>query len=294
MKKIFVFAVLLVCMLPRNAKACDICGCGVSNYNPFLFPHLTRSYVSMSYIHRVYRTNADGIIGKEIYNTLLLAGQYSVTRKLRILATVPYQLNMLSNENGRTKRNGIGDVSMLVNYQLLDKPSTTLRHTLILGAGVKLPTGKHIVPKTQAIDDQNFQLGTGSVDYLLNASYRLAYKNWMVAASSSYKYNTQNKTDYRYGDVFTNGVGIYYRIERSKFSLTPYVQAINETQMKDAKEHALQSASGGNVFYTGVGVDVNTKKITTGINFQNAPVQDLAEGQINVKPRLTVHLAFNL
>ena len=295
MKKIFSLVLLVVLLIPRDSKACDICGCGVSNYNPFLFPHLTRSYVSVSYIHRSYVTYSDGIrAGKENYNTVLLSGQYSISKKLRLLATIPYQLNRLSNENGRTNRNGVGDVSVLANYQMLDKSTGPFRHSVTVGAGIKLPTGKHIVPKTETLDDQNFQLGTGSVDNLLNAAYRITYKNWMVAAATSYKYNTANKSGYRYGDILTNGISVIYRIDKSKYSFAPYLQVINETQMKDAKEHALQPASGGNVVYTGAGVDMTTRKFTTGINFQNAPVQDLAQGQIGVKPRLTVHLAFNL
>src|SRR4051794_37712259 len=121
MKKFFI-ALLLLGSSFAQTKACDICGCGVSNYNPFLFPHLSRNYVSISYIHRLYHMHPDdGMDGNEFYNTVLIAGQYSLGRKLQFVAMVPYQVNQLMNDNGTKKVSGLGDASLLVNYTLWNK-----------------------------------------------------------------------------------------------------------------------------------------------------------------------------
>jgi hypothetical protein len=278
-----------------SVQACDICGCGVGNYNPYLFPHLSKSYLSMSYIHRYYRTHSEsGISGNEYYNSLLLTAQFSIGKKFQVLGVLPYQVNQLVIDNETKKQSGAGDVSFLVNYRLLDKMSTGKRQSLLIGAGVKLPTGKYTTAKTEEIDDQNFQLGTGSIDYILSASYRITLAKWAFSAATSYKYNTQNKDDFRFGDVLTSGATAVYRIDRNKFSIAPYAQLTSEIQMKDAAAHVIQDHSGGNAFYTGAGIDVNTKKAAMGINYQLPVSQNMAEGQITVRPKLSAHLSFVL
>ena len=278
-----------------QANACDICGCGVSNYNPFLFPHLSKTYLSLSYLHRTYHTHqGTEYAGTEYYNSILAAGQYSFGKKLQVVAMLPYQINRLDNAEGVKNISGVGDASILVNYKLWDKMTKQNRHTILIGGGFKLPTGKYSPAKNETINDQNFQLGTGSFDYLLNASYRLSYRKWMFGAASSYKYNTSNHDDYRFGDVLTNGATIVYRQEMDNFSLAPYVQLVHEKQMKDASNHVIHEHSGRHVLYTGAGLDINTRKIAVGFNYQFAPEQDLAHGDINVKPRFTTHISFIL
>ena len=295
MKKNLMAIIIVSFASIQSSSACDICGCGVSNYNPFLFPHLSKSYISLSWYHRLYYTHSEsGVSGRETYNSLLVTGQYSPLKKLKLTAIFPYQINKLDNDNGLKNRNGLGDLTLLANYTVFDRTFGNLRHTIIAGAGVQLPTGKYEAAQTEDIDDQNFQLGTGSTDYLLNISYQLSYRNWVLSTATSYKYNSQNKDSYRYGDVLTNGATLVYRKECKRFSIVPYLQLINETQMKDANKHILQDHSGGNVLYSGGGLDINTRLFTIGSNYQFAAKQKLAEGQINVKPRFFVHLSFTL
>jgi hypothetical protein len=291
MKK-FILVTSLLCAAIIS-QACDICGCSVSNYNPFLFQYLSRNYVNVSYIHRMYHTQVGTeLAGRQIYNSLLLTGQYSITKKIQLVAMIPYQQNKLENTGDTRNLSGLGDITLLGNYKLWDRMSNANRQTVLIGGGVKLPTGQYTPAKNGEIDDQNFQLGTGSVDYLLNGSYRLAVGKWSVGVAASYKYNTQNKDHYRYGDVVSSGVTTAYNINLSKITIVPYLQLMNEWQMKDAHEHVLVEQSGGYATYTGGGLDFNSKKIAFGFNYQFAPSQNLAQGQIDVKPRATAHISF--
>jgi len=294
MKRIFVL-VLALAGACSTALACDVCGYGVANYNPFLFPHLTRSFVSLSYQHRLYRMrDDDGMLSRESYNSMLLSAQYGLSKKLQVIALIPYQMNKLAGEMENQKRNGLGDVSLLANYRVLYAQTGLVRHTLLGGVGVKLPTGNYQAAKTTALDDQNFQLGTGSTDYLANASYRVGYRKWIVSTAASYKYNSTNKDGYRYGDMLTTGATLIYRKDLDGLSIAPYVQVSNDHQMQDADKHILQEHSGGHVLYAGGGVDMNTRKLAFGLNYQQAASQNLAEGQIIVKPKLSAHISIVL
>lgn len=292
MKKLFI--AIIMGLSYTSVNACDICGLGTSNYNPFLFPHLSKNYISLNYLHRQYHIHSDEGLVKETINTILVSTQFSITPKLQLVAMAPYQLNNQQNWYGTNNTKGPGDITLQANYRLWNHQARSNTQTVVIGGGVKLPTGNYSAVKSDAIEDKNFQLGTGSIDYLLNASYRLSYRKWVFSAVSSYKYNTQNKDNYRYGDMLTAGATAVYRKELKRFSLAPYVQVMNETQMKDANNHFLQDHSGGNALFTGGGIDINTKKIAVGFNYQFAAYQNLSKGEVIAKPRLFAHLSFVL
>ena len=292
MKKLFI--ALIMGLSYTSINACDICGLGTSNYNPFLFPQLSKNYISLNYLHRQYHIHSNEGLVKETINTILVSAQFSINQKLQLVAIAPYQLNNQQNWYGTNNTKGAGDVTLQANYRLWNKQARSNTQTLVVGGGLKLPTGNYTAVKSNAIEDQNFQLGTGSIDYLLNASYRLSYRKWVFSAITSYKYNTQNKENYRYGDMLTAGATAVYRKELKKFSFAPYLQVMNETQLKDANNHFLQDHSGGNALFTGGGIDINTKKIAVGFNYQFAAHQNLSKGEVIAKPRLSARISFAL
>ena len=293
MKKIFI-ATLLSGFLFYSANACDICGGGTGNYNPFLFPNLSKTYVGLNFLNRSFHThNDDGSVTRTHYNSFLISGQYSVNPKLQILAFVPYNYNKLERSNEINKSNGIGDVTLLANYKLWEAMGTQVNHSVMVGGGVKLATGTYTKPKTEDINERNFQLGSGSTDYILNGNYRLAYRQWILNAIGSYKYNTANKEGYRFGDVLTVGGTLAYRKNYERISVAPYIQVINENQMKDADKHVLQEHSGGSFLYTGAGLDVSASRITVGVNYQFA-AKNISEGELNASPRFTTRISFTL
>lgn len=294
MKK-FLLLLIIITGIQSEIRACDICGGGISNYNPFLFPHLSKTYMSLSYAHRHYQTQSEsGIMESEHFHSLLLAGQYSIGKHFQLIAMIPFQYNTLVRENEIKHISGLGDIDILVNYKLLDRMFKNNRQTIMIGGGIKLPSGKYTRGKGQTTEETSGQAGTGSLDFLLNTSYRISFANWIFSAAASYKYNTQNKDGYRFGDVITSGATIVYRKDLKGFSVAPYTQFILEKQMKDAGQHLIQDHSGGYAFYTGAGLDLNTKKIAVGFNYQFAASQNLSQGAIAVKPRITAHISFLL
>lgn len=292
--KLFYRAGLLCSLLAAvPAHACDICGCGVSNYNPYLFPHLARNYIGLTYIHRGFRTlPPDEAPAHETYRSFLLSGQVQVGKKLRLLALLPWQQNDLRSETGNRRLNGPGDITLLAQYLAWERSTERARQAILVGAGMKLAIGKFVPAGSEKAAEQNFQLGTGSYDFLVNGSYRLSLRRWTLAATASYKYNTANADGFRFGDVATAGLLAAWRQEWKRWSLTPYLQLSHESLQRDADRHVLQRHSGGTVFYAGGGVDVNTRSVTTGLNYQLAPDQSLAGGQIRVQPKFSAHASF--
>src|SRR6185436_1709809 len=134
-------------LLFSAANACDICGCGVGNFNPHMFPHLSRNFISVGYTYRYYNTHANDeagndIMNRENYNSFFLAGQVAFGKKIQVMAILPFQSNSQSGPEGNKSLNKLGDAVLLVNYRLYDKKNNDkFRQTVIIGGGFKLPTG---------------------------------------------------------------------------------------------------------------------------------------------------------
>lgn len=291
MKKTFV--AFLLAMLFQQANACDICG-GVNHINPYMFPHLSKSYISLAYLRSLYFSTEDGMASKITTNTFLFSGQYTVNSKLQLMAFVPYHSNQAEAGVSTSHLSGLGDITLLANYNVLSFKTAALRHAVTLGAGVKLATGEYNTESLSSANEEALKLGSGSVDYLVNGAYRVSTGNFAVSAVGSYKYTTANKEGYRYGDVLTTGATAVYIINQKDLSLTPYVQVMNEKHYRDADHHVLDGDTGGSILYAGGGLDVSTSRLTIGANYQAAARQNLLQGELTAKPRFSARISFTL
>ena len=141
MKKLLIAFLLGLTYAP--AIACDLCGLGTSNYNPLLFPHLSKNYISVNYLHRLYHIHSEEGINKAHLNTFFISGQYSVNQKLQLSVMLPYQINKQEISGVTNNLQGAGDLSLFANYNLWTKQGRSNSHTITAGGGIKQPTLKY-------------------------------------------------------------------------------------------------------------------------------------------------------
>ena len=302
MKKIFI--TILLFSLFISSKACDVCGCGTGNFNPFMFPHLSKNFINFNYQYHYFKThfleNGEQISNQEYYNTFSLAGQYSPVKNLQLMAVVPFQLNRQTGPEGDKSLDGLGDIIFIANYKLLDhicgKEKNMLRQTLIAGAGIKFASGDyHFDENNQShVGNSNFQAGTGSTDYLLNTHYSLRYRKIGFSTAVSYKMNSENKDGYKFGNRFVNLTLVRYVKDIKSFSLIPNVGLMYEKMEQDEQDGITvdRSRTGGYNTQLLLGADFNTAKWAIGVNYFAPIKQNLAAGQIEAKPGLNVHLSY--
>jgi hypothetical protein len=301
MKKFFIF--LLPVLLFNNVKACDICGCGVGNFNPYMFPHLVQKFVSVGYNYRAYETNAHDDLGnpmfnKEYYTTISLAAQFTFGKKIQLIGYLPFQVNEQKGPEGNKSLKGTGDAVLMINYKVFDHISdkAPLRQTIVAGGGVKLPTGHYQYEEgsEKEVDNANFQAGTGSTDFLINSLYALRYKQFAMSAGVTYKVNTSNAQNYRFGNRLLTVVQFKYVKDAGAVSLIPNTGLIFEKMGKDSEDGLVNNHTGGYNAQAIVGLDVNNKKIATGIFYSKPIKQNLAQGSIHAMPAINVHVSFIL
>lgn len=305
MKKISILCIILLSSCA--ASACDICGCGVGSYYIGLLPDFKQRFIGLRYQHKTMRSHlgpggtTSYLTTQETYQTAELWGGWNIGRRFRVLGFVPVNINSRENQGITTSKSGWGDVAAVGYYQLLDRQHTTgkgqlLVQSLWIGGGVKLPTGRYEPAERKENEDapNNFQLGTASTDFTLNAAYDVRLMDVGVNTNVSYKLNTANKYEYRYGNKFTANVLMYYKIRvADKVSLAPNAGILYETAAKDKEAGKFTvDMSGGYSLLATVGMETTIGKISAGVNFQPVISQQLAELRVKAGSRAMVHLTY--
>jgi hypothetical protein len=303
MKKIFIG--ILPFLLFLNSTACDVCGCGTGNFNPFMFPHLSRNFINFNYQHVYYTThfleNGEQISNQEYYNTFSLAGQYSPVHNLQLMTVLPFQVNRQTGPEGNKSLSGLGDIVFLANYKLIDqitgKENDMLRQSLIAGGGIKFASGEYHFDENNLnhVGNSNFQAGTGSTDYLLNAYYSLRYRKIGFSTGLSYKMNTENKDGYKFGNRFVNVTQVKYIRDIKSVSIIPNIGVMFEKMQEDELDGMTvdRNRTGGYNTQLLMGADINTAKWAVGVAYSTSIKQNLSAGQIVEKPGLNIHLSYS-
>lgn len=302
MKKFLLIVISFVFI--AGLQACPICGCGVGNFYMGLLPDFKTKFIGVRYQYMRYHTQIAGDaeqFGNDYYKTAEIWGGFNLGKKWQVLAFIPYHFNKQITDDGIINKNGLGDVTTLVNYNLFHKQNMNMQkrslhsQDILIGAGVKLPTGKYHLdlddPEIE-LGDVNSQLGTGSVDFLLNAAYNVRMNDFGINTSLNYKINTTNSEKYNFGNRFSaNGFG-YYNITANAFSVSPNIGLLYETTSGNHLQGKIVEETGGYAAFAASGIELSYKKITVGTNVQIPVAQNFAHGQTTAKLRGMLHVSF--
>lgn len=212
----------------------------------------------------------DRYLSSELYARIYLNPKWVA------FATLPYAVNMQEMQGeGTSSINGFGDLPLLVQRQLFNRPrtdSSEFGHRMFLGAGVKLPTGKWDL---EANDDPHIQPGTGSCDGLIVASYLAQWKKWGLAADLNLRLSTANRDDYRFGNRLNGTLSLFYGLPKGKWTFMPTLGGYVEAGGRDLSDHVfLQSSGGWTAFGTG-GLEAYRGRMSYALNSQVPFLQGL-------------------
>jgi hypothetical protein len=224
-----------------------------------------------------------------------------IGKKIQVLAFVPYYENKQVDDDGTTRTRGLGDITVMGQYQVFKNskslgPHKILSQQLWLGGGLKLPTGSFNtnVDSTTTVADINAQIGTGSLDFLLNGMYTLGIRNYGINVSASYKINTINGDGYKYGNKFTTNLIAFYHITAGLNTLTPNLGLGYENVASNTMQSKSMQYTGSTVTTGILGVEYNFGRMGVGINGQLPIAQNFAEGQTKMKFTGMMHFTYEL
>lgn len=267
MKKIMSGLLLLLATAPA-AHACDACGCSASGQTLGLLPQHYPHFAGVQYQYRALRNTFPALLegrpddqSTQRYHTIQAWGRYALSERVQLYAFVPYQYNTREEKDVRSSNQGLGDVSALVNVVVLKKtPVKGLNHLLLLGGGVKAPTGAHAgVSELDRRGLPNVQPGTGSWDFLLNGNYTLRGRAYGVNLDVSYTLTTANADNYKYGNRLGAGLTAFRNCEAGAWRLVPMAGVRVDHALHDYDNYAerwLNRQTGGCISYGSLGLQV--------------------------------------
>lgn len=303
MKKNILILLLMVASLSQ-AIACDVCGCSLGGNYFGILPLYNKNFVGLRWSQAKFHSyiaptqNLTAQQSNDTYSKLELWGRYYLTKKIQLFAFVPYAYNNMNGTDQVVSASGLGDINLMANYVIINtgEIADDFRHTLIGGGGIKLPTGKFDLEDKGKIINRNFQLGTGSVDFNLNAVYTLRYKKAGVNFETGYKINTRNRQDYLFGNQYRASGQLFFWQKFGPLSLLPHAGVNYEQAAMHKDGDIIQVNTGGNAWLGSGGMDIYINRFTLGINYQKPVAQHYnsdGTADITSKARWTTSLTFN-
>lgn len=295
MKKVITLFVIIT-LFTNYAKACTVCGCSASNQYLGILPQSKNSFVSLQYQFRAFTGIHHSEAGEsginrttEDYHSLQLWGRHNLSKRVQLFAFIPYVINKHIENGIRSNINGIGDITILANYRLAGVNCTgkEWQHNLLLGGGVKLPTGKYDSYSVKYNEGlPNMQAGTSSYDFTINTNYTLQHKKTGINTDISYVVTTSNKDKYKFGNRLSAGLLAFHTITNKQIRIIPQMGLRYENAGSDYDNFSLRlknDMSGGNQLFATVGVQVFYEKVGVNVMYHNPVVQHYASGMVNNK-----------
>lgn len=280
---------ILIFVSNHVSAGCDMCSMYLG-----IHPNQTKNSISIRYRFSLYEStlahhhngeNHSSITGTEwrTFQTLETWGQWRVNKKLQLLFMVPFAMNSIENKGlVLDSYNMLGDIQSLARYQIYRSDAEDHRfiNRVVIGIGVKAPTGSFNKISNEGVWDPHIQTGTGSWDLIYNIGYLLKYNSWGINEEFLYKQNSSNTLNYRFADRISSNTSIYYSYEHSNFNIIPSVGYLFEYANKDRFNGILQTSTNGRAHYIVPCIDIYYKKLNWNVSYQKVFVEKLRDVNI--------------
>jgi hypothetical protein len=280
--------------------ACEFCGCGVGNFYLGILPQFSKNFVGARYQAQRFNSHVGlhpSLATSEYFQSTEMWGRFYPIPRLQVMTMVTYHVNKQATTSGNIYLEGLGDIPLLVNYNLInttrDDDDHLVNHDLWVGGGSKLPTGKYKFQESPTeVANANFQLGTGSLDFFMNGLYTLRYKRVGVNADVTYKMNTYNSEQYRFGNKFNGSVSFVFIQQIGTLGVMPSAGMYIEDSAQNKSVSITIADSGGSAAFTTAGLQLYWGKISVGGSYRTPVSQNLANGRIKAHDRVMLHTTF--
>lgn len=276
------------------ARACDVCGCAVSATYFGVMPQVKKHFVGLRFasstvdarsIPSLFDAPSSSV---QQFNRMEMQFRLYLHPKVVLSGTLPYQYHLRKESGQQVSGQGIGDASAWVNWIALntgDSGRLKLRQMLLLGGGIKAPTGKYD-PNASA----SLQTGTGSWDALVNASYILRYQQWGLQQDVQFRNPFPNTHSYQFGSAFTYAFRFFYWRKVKLISILPSAGMQWESINKDVSNHILQHYTGGTGTYANAGFDLFSRRYNIGLQYALPLQEQLFGGLAHTRSRISAHI----
>ncbi len=304
MKNLHSLITILFLTILSNGLACEICGCGNSNFQIGMLPNFKKGFLGLRYsaaeFNSTLRSDATQF-SKDYIKSVELWGGYNL-KKWQFMTFVPYLSTIKQSDDGTTASIGLGDAMVLVNYKIVSKTylskseRVTIRHEVLVGGGIKLPTGANQVNTNAAdfnIGDFNSQAGTGSVDYLINLTDNFSWNRSGLITNVAYRINTANKQEYQFGNRIYLNSSYYYAFNQQGIKIMPSIGVNYQSNAFNSFASDIIEDSQGYILNSTIGINLLRRKVGFNALAFVPAAQNMYDGQTKSQGRVIVGLTYS-
>jgi hypothetical protein len=297
-------AIVVATLAAFQSHACNTCSCAASNQSLGILPQLSGHFIGLQYNYRWYESHHDAKeaskpTGHEYYQTTQLWGRYSLGKRIHFFAFVPFQYNLKREGASQNVLSGLGDITVLANYQIMRTGSTCeeWQHYLQVGVGVKAPTGAYDNTVLGSGDEiaPAMQAGTSSWDFVGNANYTLLHGSWGLNAEAGYTLTTPNHQSYKYGNRMSAGLQFFRQWKFKDLRVLPGLRINYEQSAQEYDNYATRSLAaytGGNMLYGGATLHAFKKHWGAELQYNQPITQQYAEGLVQSKGKIEAGIVY--
>ncbi len=277
MNKKLILSLTAIILLLRTS-ACDICGCNMSGLYFGFLPMYKSHFIGLRYSQAMFKAYIDNDdfyfedeFSTDTYRRMEVIGRFSLSDKLQVRYILPYVMNEMNGSHQNVNSSGFGDPVLMAYYNPFNTGSDftrTIMHTLLVGVGVKLPLGEYDKQDQGALINPNFQLGSGSLDYVLGLNYTARHNAFGLNIESSYKLNTANSDDYRFGNQMNTSANLFYYVETPRLAILPFGGVYYERAAQHTLREIIEANTGGDAWLGTVGVQLFRNKWMVNLQYQ--------------------------
>jgi hypothetical protein len=284
--------------------ACDWCGCSSGSNGIGVLPGIKKSFVSLRTSASYSKAFSEHGNSEDVQKphsqeqtlTTELWGRWNIKNRVQLFAFLPYTINTRSEPTITETFHGLGDAMILTNVVLFntaDSIGKKVKHHIMAGGGIKLPTGKFGKQSADGLLIPNMQTGSGTVDFLVNAIYTIRIRNWGVQTDAAYRFNLENKKySYHFGNKANVGLRTYYWAMVNKTMLMPYAGFTGEHAAPDTRFDMIKQRTGGYALQSNVGMQVFVGKFGMGGSWSAPLASNYAKGWVQTGHRWSAQLQY--
>lgn len=263
-------------LLPGSAAACDFCGC-VTGINPYYSGDNRIGISTLLQRSRFEQTGSGGSVTKLLHGvgtphqgsetisgterrlTIELSYRHHLSRRFLLTGLVPFTLSDV-NATGHLHVQGFGDATLLGHYVIDGLFSERRPGMLLIGGGVKFPTGDHTLNDDNGeIIEHDLQPGSGSFDLVGNALLTAPVGMVTLAADLYGKLNGSDGNGYSRGNSLAlTGTGSYdlYRDNPTHTAVVGTAGLRAELAGQDVIEGEQAEGTGAETLWATLGAEV--------------------------------------
>jgi len=301
MKKISLIILLLTGFF-GPARACDVCGCGNGGAFFGLLPQSHSNLLGVRYRTKSFDSHllSPFFRAQEQFHTTELYTRFYPLNKVQVMAFLPVHANVQTRQLDQSQQRiqGLGDATVLVHYAavntLFDSSAHTWDHILLLGGGVKAPTGKYQYDESRGeVANANFQLGTGSWDFPISINYTLRKGQTGLNVDFSHRFTTFNSQAYRFANRQMVALTLFQQRYFGKASWMPNVGFTAEHAGQDVKAEIRNTYTGANLVQAMGGSELYVGRWAVGATAYLPVYQKLSGGELRIRPNVQAHITLN-